>query len=172
MGVPREGDWQVIFDSDKPEFGGSGYQLEALDNAVCSSQPYPWNGCDNSIQLALPGLSGIVLKRIGKSSYVPPKPKKTPAKRAAKGADRVARGEVRDEYREAGDDRQADGEDGRRAGSQEARDQGAGRACRQGSRRPPPVPKRPQERPRSPNLVPRRHKFACRNVLPCTRFAR
>ena len=86
MGVPREGDWQVIFDSDKPEFGGSGYQLEALDNVVCSSQPYPWNGCDNSIQLALPGLSGIVLKRIGKSSYVPPKPKKKPAKRSAKGA--------------------------------------------------------------------------------------
>ena len=25
VGVPREGDWEVIFDSDRPEFGGSGY---------------------------------------------------------------------------------------------------------------------------------------------------
>ena len=79
MGVPREGDWQVIFDTDRPEFGGSGYKLDELDGAVCSSQPYPWNGCDNSIQLPVPGLAGIVLKRIGKSSYVPPKPKKKPA---------------------------------------------------------------------------------------------
>ena len=79
MGVPREGDWQVIFDTDRPEFGGSGYKLDELDGVVCSSQPYPWNGCDNSIQLPVPGLAGIVLKRIGKSSYVPPKPKKKPA---------------------------------------------------------------------------------------------
>lgn len=79
MGVPREGDWKVIFDSDRPEFGGSGYKLDELDGTVCSSEPYPWNGCDNSIQLPLPGLGGIVLKRIGKSSYVPPKPKKKAA---------------------------------------------------------------------------------------------
>ena len=79
MGVPREGDWKVIFDSDRPEFGGSGYKLDELDGTVCSSEPYPWNGCDNSIQLPLPGLGGIVLKRIGKSSYVPAQAKKKAA---------------------------------------------------------------------------------------------
>ncbi len=76
MGVPREGDWKIVFDTDRPEFGGSGYHLDELDGTICSSQPYPWNGCDNSIQLPIPGLAGIVLKRVGKSSYVPPKPKK------------------------------------------------------------------------------------------------
>ncbi len=79
MGVPREGDWKIIFDSDRPEYGGSGYRLDELDETVCSSQPYPWNGCDNSIQLPIPGLAAVVLKRVGKSSYVPPKPKRTPA---------------------------------------------------------------------------------------------
>ncbi len=82
MGVPREGDWKVVFDSDRPEFGGSGYMLDELDGTVCSSQPYPWNAQDNSIQLPLPGLSAIVLKRIGKSSYVPPKPKKRAARKS------------------------------------------------------------------------------------------
>lgn len=76
MGVPREGDWAVIFDTDRSEFGGSDYMIDELDNTVVSSVPYPWNGCENSIRLPLPGLAALVLKRIGSSSYVPPKPKK------------------------------------------------------------------------------------------------
>ena len=42
VGVPREGDWEVIFDSDRPEFGGSGYAGE--EPYTCSSEPYPGTG--------------------------------------------------------------------------------------------------------------------------------
>ena len=81
MGVPREGDWKLVFNSDSPAFGGSG----DLGVDVASSQPAAWNGCKESIEIALPGLSGLVYKRIGKSSYVPPKPpvKKTVRTRKA-----------------------------------------------------------------------------------------
>lgn len=77
MGVPREGDWKVIFDSDNPEFGGSGYEIDNLEGKVFPSEPYPWNGCDESVTISVPGLAGVVLKRVGPSSYVPPKPKRT-----------------------------------------------------------------------------------------------
>ena len=52
VGVPREGDWEVIFDSDRPEFGGSGYAGE--EPYTCSSEPYPWNGQMDSIEIRCP----------------------------------------------------------------------------------------------------------------------
>ena len=76
MGVPREGDYQEIFNTDAVEFGGSGKG----NTAKLSSHPEPMHGFDNSIELCIPPLAGIVLKRTGKSSYVPPKPKKTTRK--------------------------------------------------------------------------------------------
>ena len=82
VGVPREGDWEVIFDSDRPEFGGSGYGGE--EPYTCSSEPYPWNGQMDSIEIKVPGLAGVVLKRRGPSSYKPPvveEPKKATHKR-------------------------------------------------------------------------------------------
>ena len=82
VGVPREGDWEVIFDSDRPEFGGSGYAGE--EPYTCSSEPYPWNGQMDSIEIKVPGLAGVVLKRRGPSSYKPPvveAPKAAPKKR-------------------------------------------------------------------------------------------
>lgn len=84
VGVPREGDWEVIFDSDRPEFGGSGYAGE--EPYTCSSEPYPWNGQMDSIEIKVPGLAGVVLKRRGPSSYKPPvveAPKKATRKRAS-----------------------------------------------------------------------------------------
>ncbi len=72
LGVPREGEWKVIFNSDDPEYGGSGY----TDNESYMSVPYPWNGRENSLTVALPGLAGLVLKRVGSSSFVPPAPKR------------------------------------------------------------------------------------------------
>ena len=84
VGVPREGDWEVIFDSDRPEFGGSGYAGE--EPYTCSSEPYPWNGQMDSIEIKVPGLAGVVLKRRGPSSYKPPvveEPKKATRKRAS-----------------------------------------------------------------------------------------
>ena len=84
MGVPREGDWELIFDSDRPEFGGSGYAGE--EPYTCSSEPYPWNGQMDSIEIKVPGLAGVVLKRRGPSSYKPPvveEPKKATRKRSS-----------------------------------------------------------------------------------------
>lgn len=72
LGVPSEGEWKVIFNSDDPEYGGSGY----TDNESYMSVPYPWNGRENSLTIALPGLSGLVLKRVGPSTFVPPAPKR------------------------------------------------------------------------------------------------
>ena len=84
VGVPREGDWEVIFDSDRPEFGGSGYA--GKEPYTCSSEPYPWNGQMDSIEIKVPGLAGVVLKRRGPSSYKPPvveEPKKATRKRTS-----------------------------------------------------------------------------------------
>ena len=84
VGVPREGDWEVIFDSDRPEFGGSGYAGE--EPYTCSSEPYPWNGQMDSIEIKVPGLAGVVLKRRGPSSYKPPvveEPKEATRKRTS-----------------------------------------------------------------------------------------
>ena len=84
VGVPREGDWEVIFDSDRPEFGGSGYA--GKEPYTCSSEPYPWNGQMDSIEIKVPGLAGVVLKRHGPSSYKPPvveAPKAAPKKRTS-----------------------------------------------------------------------------------------
>ena len=80
IGVPREGDWKVIFDSDRPEFGGSGYAGE--EPYTVSSEPYPWNGQMDSIEVKVPGLAGIVLKRMGPSSYKPAAPDKAKATKA------------------------------------------------------------------------------------------
>lgn len=78
LGVPREGDWKVIFNSDRPEFGGSNYAGD--EEQVASSKPESWNYLENSIEVKVPGLAGLVLKRVGKSSYKPPK-KKASAKK-------------------------------------------------------------------------------------------
>ena len=77
VGTPREGDWELVFNSDDPAFGGSGYPH--VDMA--SSMPYPWNGQENSIEISVPGLAGLVYRRVRKSSYVPPKPAKKAAAR-------------------------------------------------------------------------------------------
>ena len=78
VGVPREGDYQEVFNTDSTAFGGSG----VVNESIVSSHPEPekWNGCDQSITIKVPPLAGVAFKRVGKSSYVPPKP---PRKRAA-----------------------------------------------------------------------------------------
>lgn len=81
VGTPREGDWELVFNTDEPTFGGSGFPV--VDMA--SSKPEPWNMRDNSIEIAVPGLAGLVYRRRRASSYKPPKAKKKPtASRTAK----------------------------------------------------------------------------------------
>ncbi len=78
VGTPREGDWELVFNTDEPTFGGSGFPV--VDMA--SSKPEPWNMRDNSIEIAVPGLAGLVYRRRRASSYKPPKAK-TPKPKAA-----------------------------------------------------------------------------------------
>lgn len=82
VGTPREGDWDLVFNTDNPAFGGSGFPV--VDMA--SSKPEPWNMRDNSIEIAVPGLAGLVYRRRRASSYKPPKAakKKPTASRTAK----------------------------------------------------------------------------------------
>lgn len=82
VGTPREGDWELVFNTDDPTFGGSGFPV--VDMA--SSKPEPWNMRDNSIEIAVPGLAGLVYRRRRASSYKPPKAakKKPSASRAVK----------------------------------------------------------------------------------------
>lgn len=77
VGTPREGDWELVFNTDAPTFGGSGFPV--VD--VASSKPEPWNMRDNSIEIAVPGLAGLVYRRRRASSYKPPKAK-TPKTKA------------------------------------------------------------------------------------------
>lgn len=71
VGTPREGDWELVFNTDEPTFGGSGFPV--VDMAP--SKPEPWNMRDNSIEIAVPGLAGLVYRRRRASSYKPPKAK-------------------------------------------------------------------------------------------------
>lgn len=80
VGTPREGDWELVFNTDEPTFGGSGFPV--VDMA--SSKPEPWNMRDNSIEIAVPGLAGLVYRRRRASSYKPPKAKTPKTKVASK----------------------------------------------------------------------------------------
>ena len=82
VGVPREGDWELVFTSDDPNFGGTGYPKVEM----ASSKPESWNGRENSIEIAVPGLAGLVYRRRRTSSYKPSKAakEKPTTSRAAK----------------------------------------------------------------------------------------
>ncbi|MDO4798811.1 MAG: alpha amylase C-terminal domain-containing protein, partial [Coriobacteriales bacterium] len=70
IGVPREGYWREVFNTDEEAFGGSG-----VTNADIrlESEEKPWNLRSNSIKVRVPPLGGAVFKFDGK---LPPKPKK------------------------------------------------------------------------------------------------
>jgi 1,4-alpha-glucan branching enzyme len=57
IGVPREGRWTEILNSDSAEFGGSG-----LHNGELSSQAHPAHGQENSLELSLPPLATVYIK--------------------------------------------------------------------------------------------------------------
>ena len=67
VGVPREGAWQEILNSDDERYGGSGKgNPEPLQ-----SRPEDCDGRENSILPVLPPLAGVVFKRVGKHSRRP-----------------------------------------------------------------------------------------------------
>ncbi len=58
IGVPQAGRYEVILDTDQPQFGGSGYQT----NTTYSTQMQPWHGFSQSIELSLPPLATLYLR--------------------------------------------------------------------------------------------------------------
>jgi 1,4-alpha-glucan branching enzyme len=60
VGLPFDGTWAEIFNSDSLEYYGSG----ATNPVPMASQPESWQGRANSIAINLPPLGAVVLKRI------------------------------------------------------------------------------------------------------------
>jgi 1,4-alpha-glucan branching enzyme len=59
VGLPAEGTWSIIFNSDQPQFNGSDF---AVNNQIKSERQY-WQTKPNSGVISLPPLGGIILKR-------------------------------------------------------------------------------------------------------------
>lgn len=60
IGVPAEGKWQEVFNSDSPAYYGSGVKNE---KAIATS-PEKWHNRDHSITVTIPPLGAIVLKKV------------------------------------------------------------------------------------------------------------
>ena len=59
LGVPFEGQYRVILNSDDAKYNGSGTSYKSYSKA----QPIPTNGQPFSIEIGLPGLTGLILKK-------------------------------------------------------------------------------------------------------------
>ena len=57
IGVPQEGRYHEILNSDSEYYSGSN-----VGNGLALSEPIPWMGQPHSISLTLPPLAGIILK--------------------------------------------------------------------------------------------------------------
>ncbi len=85
IGVPYKGRYKVVFNTDAPEFGGSGITAKSV-----SSKHYAMHGFDESISLSLAPLSVIYLKyspikrKTAKTDEKAPDKKTTTAKKSAK----------------------------------------------------------------------------------------
>ena len=60
IGVPFEGEYTEILNSDSVEFGGN----DLINPAVITADEIPMHGQPYSIELRIPALGGIILKRI------------------------------------------------------------------------------------------------------------
>ncbi|MGA2803548.1 MAG: 1,4-alpha-glucan branching protein GlgB [Acidimicrobiales bacterium] len=58
VGMARAGRWEVLANSDAPEYGGSGYLVPGLFETTGT----PWHGRDQSALLVLPPLAVLVLR--------------------------------------------------------------------------------------------------------------
>ena len=61
LGVPEEGTYEIIFNSDDKEYWGSGY---GTGNDKFVSSNIAWHGHQNSIVLDLPPLSTVLIKKV------------------------------------------------------------------------------------------------------------
>ncbi len=90
VGLPKPGYWVEAFNSDAQAFGGSGVTNEGVR---FESEDEPWNMRDQSIELRLPPLAGLVLRYDGplpakaKKEAVKPEASAKPAMKAAEKAE-------------------------------------------------------------------------------------
>jgi 1,4-alpha-glucan branching enzyme len=59
IGVPREGDYRIIFNSDSEYYGGSNF-----GNAALSAEKGEWHNQPAHIKINIPPLAGIVIKSL------------------------------------------------------------------------------------------------------------
>lgn len=59
-GVPRAGRYREIFNSDSSYYDGSNIG----NHGTVNSEPIPWSGCNDSIEITLPPLAGIMLQPV------------------------------------------------------------------------------------------------------------
>ena len=83
--VPREGDYVELFNSDAEEFGGSGQ----LNGGTIQSRPEDCDGRPDSVIVNVPPLGGMILRRIGPSTFVPEPKEAAEVKPAVKRARRA-----------------------------------------------------------------------------------
>ena len=81
IGVPYEGEYKLVFNSDAKEFGGSGITAESM-----KSVSYIMHGFDDSISIDIAPLSVIYLKYVPKKKTV----EKTPEKKTEKGPEKAS----------------------------------------------------------------------------------
>jgi 1,4-alpha-glucan branching enzyme len=63
IGVPRPGTYEEIFSSESREYGGSGIHNEPL-----KSTKSEWHSQLNSVELTIPPLGFLVLKKAGRKT--------------------------------------------------------------------------------------------------------
>ena len=83
--VPREGDYVELFNSDAEEFGGSGQ----LNGGTIQSRPEDCDGRPDSVIVNVPPLGGMILRRIGPSTFAPEPKEAAEVKPAVKRARRA-----------------------------------------------------------------------------------
>ena len=83
--VPHEGDYVELFNSDAEEFGGSGQ----LNGGTIQSRPEDCDGRPDSVIVNVPPLGGMILRRIGPSTFVPEPKEAAEVKPAVKRARRA-----------------------------------------------------------------------------------
>jgi 1,4-alpha-glucan branching enzyme len=64
IGCPVAGDYALCFSSDDPRYGGSGFAVPVR----VSSEPVPYHGFPQSIELALPPLAALVMMPVERAT--------------------------------------------------------------------------------------------------------
>ncbi|PAW94758.1 1,4-alpha-glucan branching enzyme [Mucilaginibacter sp. MD40] len=73
VGVPAEGTWQEVFNSDKKEYWGGGVgNFESLN-----TEKNKWHGREDSISITIPPLAAVIFKRSSDNALTIDKAKKT-----------------------------------------------------------------------------------------------